>query len=245
MSDESEYSESGAPIYRHKPRAKPFTPALGDADNIEHIAKHIEQYIGPPDSVFHEIVSDLVHLDVHMVQPTAKRNYYTLVTSGMSERPMNVPEGMEENRYAELCVFLPPTWKLSQEDFEDERNYWPIRWLKQIARLPHEYDTWLGPGHTIPNGDPPEPFAANTKLCCMIAMPPFQVPKEFMKLELSDRIVHFYALCPLYIEEVNLKLKKGVEALLDQFDAKKIPPEIVQTINPARQNACKKRFGFF
>src|SRR5262245_57390237 len=83
MTDKPEFSQSGAPIYRHKSRERPFELAIGDEASIEAIGQHIERYVGPPASVFHELISDLVHLDVHMVQPTFERNYYTLITSGM------------------------------------------------------------------------------------------------------------------------------------------------------------------
>jgi hypothetical protein len=59
--------------------------------------------------LFHELLSDLVHVDIHIVEPTAARNYYTLVTSGMSDRPMAAPEECRECRYAELVISLPPT----------------------------------------------------------------------------------------------------------------------------------------
>ena len=35
----------------------------------------------------------------------------------------------------------------------------------QLARLPHEFQTLLWQGHTVPNGDPALPYARNTKLC--------------------------------------------------------------------------------
>ncbi len=61
---------------------------------------------------------------------------------------MNVPSALDEYElyYAELMIDLPPEW-LVQDD--DENNYWPIRWLKILARLPIDSDTWLGYGHTI------------------------------------------------------------------------------------------------
>lgn len=62
--------------------------------------------------------------------------------AGGDEAPMNAPEGAEEWRYAELLCVLPADW--------------PVRRLKSLARLPHEHDTWPGPGHTIPHGDPAE-----------------------------------------------------------------------------------------
>ena len=69
---------------------------------------------------------------------------------------MNVPDGWEDYRYAEMMICLPPDWNMDQRAWNDERHYWPIRLLKTLARLPHEYNTWLSDCHTMPNGDPPE-----------------------------------------------------------------------------------------
>lgn len=43
-------------------------PATGDGENIDAISNHIEKYIGKIDCVFHEIISDKVHIDVHWVK---------------------------------------------------------------------------------------------------------------------------------------------------------------------------------
>src|SRR4051794_16721558 len=111
-SGEYELSPSGNPIYRHGERKVPFDLAAGDAHNIERISEHIEKHLGPMAGVYHKIVSDLVHLDVHVVNPTPERDRYTLVTSGMSDAPMSVPEGLEPLRFAELMIQLPPDWPL-------------------------------------------------------------------------------------------------------------------------------------
>ena len=63
MSEPSD--DAGKPIYRnYEAKARKFQPAIGDADNIEAIARHIDKHIGPPDQVFHELVSDIVHIDL-------------------------------------------------------------------------------------------------------------------------------------------------------------------------------------
>ena len=110
-----ETSESGAPIHRHEERERDFELATGDSENIDRISDHIEKHIGPVASVFHELVSDLVHIDVHMVEPTPERPCYTLVTSGMSDKPMQAPEGHEDLAYTELMICLPPNWPLTEE----------------------------------------------------------------------------------------------------------------------------------
>jgi hypothetical protein len=223
-------------------RIIPFEPAGGDSATIEAIGRHIEKHIAPVETVFHEIVSDLVHVDIHFIPPDDDRPFITLVTSGMSERPMSVPPGLEEFQYAELVALLPPDWPLSQEEFQDEANYWPVRWLKILARLPHEYDTWLSYGHTVPNGDPPEPFAEDTQLCCMMLAPPLLFGEKFHELKVNDeKTIRFWSVIPLYLEEMELKMKKGSEAVFERFDKFNID----EVIDPVRKNVAKKKFGFF
>ena len=232
--DDPELSESGSPIYRHKPRTIPFQHTVGDGELIEGISDHIERHVGKVETVFHEIISDLVHIDVHFIPATQERDYHVLVTSGMSEAPMTVPQGAEEFRFAELAICLPGSWPITQEAFEDENHFWPIRWLKRLARLPHEYDTWLSIGHTVPNGDPPEPFAESTRLCCWMIGPGLLFPEEFRQFEVSpEKSIHFYGLLPLYQEEMDFKLKHGLDALLEKFDA---TIEEVEVLNPIRKN---------
>jgi hypothetical protein len=242
-------SEYDPNIIRHEPSSKDFQPAFGDTDIIDAVSKHVEHHLGEF-SVFHEILSHLVHLDVFMVNPTEEMPFYKLVTCGMSERRMTVPDEVADDpefpQFAELTICLPPTWPGMETGdtsaFKDENVYWPIRWLKQLARLPHEYDTFLGYGHTVPNGDPPEPFASKTKLCCMLVGPSAVLPEAFQTLDLPDRRVHFFALWPLHKNETDLKLKKGADSLIELFDKH----NITDLLNPARPSVIpKKRFWFF
>ena len=223
---------AGTPVYRHQPREREFEPAIA-GDSIEAIDQHIERCLGPVSGVLHELVSDLVHVDVHQVPPTDERPFWTLVTSGMSDRPMAVPEGAEEFVFAELMMCLPPEWPMSQESFADENSYWPVRLLKVLARLPHEYETWLGPGHTVPNaGDEDVPYADNTGFTCSLLLPPaVMLPAEFGTLELGDRTINFYAVWPLFPREVEHKLNKGLDSLMNRFQ-KHLVTEVVEVDRP-------------
>ncbi len=218
-----ERSESGAPIHRHKPREEGWIPPDMEDSNMDDIERHIEKHIGKISTVFHELISDIVHIDVHQIPPSEERPYWTLVTSGMSDLPMAAPEGCEDFAHAELMLCLPADWKMSQDEMEDERNYWPIRWLKICARFPHEYKTWLSWGHTLPHGDPPEAYAENTSLCCMMLGTPRTVSTEFWTLPIRDgKTIRFFGLYPLYSGEIDLKLKKGADYLEDLFDKNKV-----------------------
>lgn len=240
--DEPEVSDDGTAIYRHEARNRDFELATGNEENIEAISNHIERHVGEIEMVFHELVSDLVHVDIHWVAPTDERPIHTLITSGMSDRPMVVPDDCEDLRFAELMITLPPDWPISQEAFEDESNYWPIRLMKMLARLPHEYETWLGVGHTVPNGDPAEPYSPDTDFSCALILPPVTLEDEFHELEVDGEIINFYAIVPLYAEETDYKLKHGLDKLLDRFGE----ADVGEVIEIGRKNSCrKKRFGLF
>jgi hypothetical protein len=239
-----EFSEGGSRIYRHQqqPRSGKVTPP--DEEAISKIEAHMDKYIGGGGSVFHEVVSDLVHIDIHMIPPSAQHPYRTLVTTGMSDRPMFSPKAYAELRYAELVLCLPPDWPVEQGDFKKEENYWPFRLLKALARLPHEYRTWLWATHTVPNGDPPKPYAKNTKMVCALLAAPVLFAEEFRALEIHEaKTIHFHSVIPLYAAEMELKLQKGSEALYALFAGQGVS----ELLNPARKSvvAGKRLFGLF
>jgi hypothetical protein len=251
-----ERTEAGTPVFRHEANVSGFVP--GEATPyLKQIERHIEKHLGPTPLVFHELISPHAHIDLHVVPPThlppsedhpLGTNHFTIVTSGMSCKPMNVPEEADQTpRFAELMIALPENWpgmfpdgKFDDAAMKDERNWWPIKWLKMMARLPHEYDTFLGIGHTIPNGEGAEPFAANTKLGCMMVMPPLLCPKASELLIDDDVTISFYSLFPIYREEMHLKLKKGLDPLFKKFEE----AEVTELIDPNRPNTCAKR-GWF
>ena len=233
-------SLSGSPIYRHGEELPWAPPAEEGA--VEEISAHIERHLGPVETVFHEIVSDKVHIDVHFVKPVPDFPYIRLVTSGMSDLPMMTPDDDQIPKFAELMITLPPDWKLGQSDLEDENWYWPIRLIKSLARLPHQHATWLGWGHTVPNGDPPRPYATGVKFSGAVVLPSIAVPSEFHTLKVNEtKTISFFSVVPLYEEEMNLKLRSGLEKLLDRFDKRGIS----EIVDPKRKNVAAKLFGIW
>ncbi|MDX1988272.1 MAG: suppressor of fused domain protein [Candidatus Obscuribacter sp.] len=213
-----------------------FNISDGSPQLIELAQKHIETFIGEIDVVLHETVSDHLHVDVHVIPATEDRPFLTLITTGMSDLPMNVPEELDEYKYAELLICLPPDWPLSMEAFQDEKNYWPVRWLKTLARYPYNADTWLGMNHTIPLGDPPEPVCQGSEMIGFMLVPPMFFDEEFCELKVSDeKTVHFYQLLPLHADEMNLKVEQGADALWEKFE-NNVP--IGDLLDPNRKSAC-------
>ncbi len=142
----------------------------GDPALIEAVSNHVMRWIGPITVVFHEFWSEKVHIDVRYVASTQDRPIEILVTSGMSELPMTTPKGEDVPRFAEIVAILPEG-PLLGEAAKDERNYWPVQMIKQLARYPHQHKTWLGSGHSLNEGvGPAAPFAPNTRLSSVILL---------------------------------------------------------------------------
>ena len=244
MTDE-EYSEGGSRIYRYEAEEGGDDAHLSEGDSalIEAIHDHLERCFPDGESwVWHELVSPTIHVDVHVIPPTDSYPFVRLVTSGMAEAPMTVPEGFRETRYAELTIALPPDWPLDVGDFEDENVYWPVRLLRSLARLPHEHSTFLWHGHTIPNGDPPDAYAAGTGLCCALIIPPLAAPDDFERLDLADgRSIRFLGVLPIYRDEMGLKLQEGTDALFDLLDEH----GVADVIGVQRASVAPRKRGFF
>jgi len=198
-----------------------FPLPFGDVPLIDAIGEHCERYLGPCDIVNHEIVSEFVHIDLHRFPPGGDRSFWTFVTSGMAEKPMNVPESVpdrERRRFAELMLHLPVSWPVEHDELQIEENWWPLRCLKQFARLPHEHEAWVGQGHTMAS-DPPMPYASNTEYCAVVLWPSFHMPHEFRTVGTPDgREITIFTLSFLYREELEFKSEHGMNALVDKFD---------------------------
>jgi hypothetical protein len=200
------------------------------------------------EQVMHELLSDQVHIDVFLFPPNDSRPFWTLVTSGMSDLPMKVPEGFsnpEKYQRAEMVVSLPANW-ISKDDFgayqlskfDDESRWWPIRWLKYLARFPHSFETWLWYEHTLPNDDPPKPIGPNTEMIGFLLGPPVTWPVEKMRMQAQNGAsISFIALYPVHADEMTLKLNKGADALFDLFAAS----QVTEIIDPRRSSVVPKK----
>lgn len=253
-----ERTPAGDPIYRYKDAPRDLQDyAIGDMDLIAGVEEHLESLFGKVEgsTVLHEIMSFGVHVDVHVIPPNSKLNGWLCVTSGMAQRPMSPPPEVirqlgNDCRYCELMTVLPPDWPLFQmsEKFgvfggkESPPSYWPIGWMKFLARFPHEQKTWLWHGHTIPNGDPAEPFP-ECNFIGSILLPSLHLPSESWSFQAGDRKVTLFSLWPLYQEEMDFKLRHGTDALISKMEA----AGVTDMVNASRPNSIKRKkwFGLF
>jgi len=216
----TEQSPGGSAIHRYT-SGEWAKPRIGvpDESSCQLAAAREEVYknlFGAAQSIYHEIVPLVPHIDVHTYARTIQqRSVFVLVTSGMSDLPMRLPAaaGGAAPRRVELIFYCA----------EPKKEY--LETLRWVARFPHDQKTWLSFGHTLPNGNPPAPLWGSNILDTLLFMPTIvqhdqRLPKE---LVLADDPVHFLWVVPLSTPECNLKLKKGFDAILGLFGKNRHP----------------------
>lgn len=233
---------SGSPSHRQGAESVESFDAPAAQERSGRITQHIERHLGPITNIFRETAGEAARIGVQYVAATKTRPIHTLITVGMSDLPMPVPENAEAPRYLELMMTLPESWKLGDQSATQPEWHWPVRQLLSLALYPRKFSTWLGWGHTVPNGDPPEPLAPGTKLCGAIIVPSLLVPTGFYELKTDAQTIAFYSVVPLYREEMELRQRDGMGPLLEKM----VDQGITDLIDPKRRNvAVKKRFGLF
>lgn len=207
---EPEVSPGGSPLLRYG--GNEFgNPEVGFTEHqfLREREEVYDRFFGKAGTVSHEIVPLIPHLDVYIHPPGhAGRDFYTLVTGGMSDLQMTVPEGYDGPPRAELVLYVR----------EPKEEY--ISLLRQFARFPHANLTWFGPGHTIHNGTPPQPLFEDSELNCLAFSESIVRPDQNLheELTLQGDSVRLLWVIPITSAELQLKLDKGFGELLDLFD---------------------------
>ncbi|MBQ7775323.1 MAG: suppressor of fused domain protein [Lachnospiraceae bacterium] len=233
-------TEGGSSVYHYEEKERGYRAPVEYGKYSEEICAHFEMlFPDREEMVFHEAVSDLVHIDVYVRKPNDKQNFYVIYTTGMSDLPMCLPKEIskrEDLKYAELYTFLPSTWNCG-ENFKtlsdlEAKDSWIIQYIRFLARFPHEYETWLGHGHTLPNGPEYAPLCENTKMGGIVLS---QGGGDIECVKTKDgKEINLLMAIPAYQEEIEYKLKYGMDALEDIFSENKMP----LTINMSRPNYC-------
>ncbi|MGW4497822.1 suppressor of fused domain protein [Micromonospora sp. NPDC004336] len=168
------------------------------------------------------------------MRPTEERPWLTLVTSGISDLPMRVPAGAGVSPYAELTMSLPAHWPLDSGRSATGPRTGRVGILKETARLPHRYDTWIGEWHSVPNGDPAEPYASDTPSAGVVVTPMLHCRPE-ARIVTTDggKEISLLALVPLHPAEVELKMIRGTAALIEALDG----AGVSERLDPARPSA--------
>ncbi|MEM9796699.1 MAG: suppressor of fused domain protein [Pseudomonadota bacterium] len=242
--EEGSVTRGGSVIMKGKPRKDTFRAPETAAENCDLIEDYLTPVLGPSSTVFHEIISDIVHLDVLVFPPQERGGDWTYVTSGMGDLRMTLPDGLDPVEFgrAEMCIRLPKAWGqrisriMDDQKDGDEDAFWPISLLKGLARYPHAESTFLGAGHTVPMGGP---LAGDTPMDGVLIHSPIWLPDmDPLRLPDGDELT-FLTYTPLHPEEMAFKLEHGTDALYDCLDAAGVGP----ALDPHRPSAIRKKWS--
>ncbi len=191
------------------------------------LERHLERYAGPIALRWENLL---------VVPASENRACHLVVTDNLSDAPM--PRAKPEWQWAELCALLPADWPLDPEIWRSDPDFgWPLRELQRLVKFPRASNTWLGFGHSIPNGNPPQPFAPSTKQCASFLIPPLELPEKFARLRLDDgEVLNFWAIVPLYPTELAVKINQKAPTLIEKLSNKGIG----DIIDPTRDDVFVK-----
>jgi len=163
-----------------------------------------------------------------------KQSLKVLHTEGLSLTPQQVSTGSEKYRCIELMFCLPDYWDLSVQ-------YWPKTWLEKIAHIPSKFNTWLGPGDTIPAGKPPTVLTDNFAADHFVISEPIILKDFLSSAGNKSPEVAVLSIIPIFQQELDFKLRNSGTALLMRLAEKRVTDEV----DLYRKSVCRKRIlGF-
>jgi Suppressor of fused protein (SUFU) len=144
---------------------------------------------------------------------------YVLLTNGMSERRMAVPDQAEAKVRAELM------WYVREATPEVSAT---LRWLASVPLLD---DTWFGFGHRVPMPAPPMP---GTDFKTFLFLTPIITPDQRIAeaLSVAGDPVEILTVNLISDREYGLIKNEGLDAFLDLLDENDYPP----IFDPARRS---------
>jgi hypothetical protein len=200
-----------------KPGAQP-APQVGSTAGQQREREYVE-FFGPSFTVDRDMSMEAPKIDVYTFAPGKdaqgrERDCYTLVSSGMSDARMNVPEKAPFKRH-EIVLYAKAPAELLNEV------------LRFLAKLPAQQggNTWYSFGTTMSNGRPPQPIFDGSRLdnyffidCVFL-----DDMKLHQKLAIEGDPVALIWAVPITSAECKLTIEKGPGELLNLFDDKQHP----------------------
>ena len=142
-----------------------------------------------------------------------ERDWFTIVTSGMSDLRMKVPAGLRHPR-AELILYVA----------EPKELY--VELLQWLAGLPHDQEgTWYGHETTMTNGRPPRPIFVGSELDCFLFAPTQLVADRTVdrRLSLEGDPFTFLRVMPITSAECEFILTRDHDAFREILDDRQHP----------------------
>jgi hypothetical protein len=162
-----------------------------------------------------------------------------LMTNGLSGYTMPVLNTWKGREHTELFFCLPTYWDL--EEYKDPNFSWTYEWLFKLERFVREKETWFGPGHTIPCGNPPVQISGTMKQEYFIFLDPIFTSDVMTPIEVNGKTVHFLSIVPLFGDELDYKMGKGTDKIIRKFTQRKVD----ERLDNYRYSVLRSRMRFW
>lgn len=161
-----------------------------------------------------------------------------LMTNGLSDYKMPVPEKYAGREYNELYFCLPSYWEWDAVD--NPNMNWVFPWLRKMAKYVQENNTWFGHGHTLPNGKEKLPFSPLMKQNHLFLCDPILLDKELSTIEINGKTVNFLAVLPIFEDEMDYKQARGAFKLLQKLNL----AGVTEKLDDFRSSVLKSKWRF-
>lgn len=162
-----------------------------------------------------------------------------VMTNGLSDYTMPVSEKWVGREHNELFFCLPTYWDF--EDIANPNSNWIYDWIFRLENFVREKQTWFGPGHTIPCGNPPESLSPLMKQDHFIFLDPLFTESVMQPLEINGKTIYFLAIVPIFGDEMDYKMGKGTHKIIRRFTNRKVD----ERLDDYRDSVMKSRMRFW
>ena len=159
-----------------------------------------------------------------LVKINSKSPVTVLMTNGLSDYKMPVPEKRKEFEFNELYFCLPSYWLINDRD--NPLMNWVFPWIQRLAKFVLETKTWFGHGHTMPCGAEKNSLSLTMKQNHFFLSNPILLENELETVDLNDRKVNFLAIIPIFKNEMDYKQRKGTIKFLQSLNNKGITEKL-------------------
>jgi len=152
------------------------------------------------------------------------QNVTLLMTNGLSDYCMLVPESEKGKEFNEIYFCLPSYWRLN--DAENPLMNWVLVWINKLAKYVVEKNTWFGKGHTIPCGNPFQNLSSTMRANHFFLNDPMLLREELQPIENKDKTIRFLGIIPIFEDEMDYKSGKGTLKLIKKLEGHRISEKL-------------------
>jgi len=163
-----------------------------------------EGAFGVEPEILHSTDHKAPHIDLYVFPPACQRDFVAVLTGGMSDLPMAVPDMSAAEAHIELLMGV------------GEHQHWATNLLKLVAEYPFDQVTFYHVHHTVPFGGE---LGEGSSLAAFLFVQPRFLPQGLAAFELGGNRISFLQAVPITTAEHQFAVAEGsdkLEALLEK-----------------------------